>query len=103
MSDKIVVLDKDQFVDIIYNTVNRCLEERNFEASANASTEEDGYYTREDLRNLLHISYSSIDRRQSDGILKCKKVGRRNLYSKSEVHELLREGKLAKYLHNRKN
>lgn len=90
MEDKIVVLDKEQFAEIIYNTVNRCLEERNFVAMAHTSTEDEDYCTREELCKYLHVSPSTINRRQKDGVLKLVKSGRKNLYSKKEVNEALR-------------
>jgi hypothetical protein len=34
-------------------------------------------------------------------LLKSQKVGRKNLYSKAEVNQLMKSGKLAKYSHRK--
>ena len=89
--ENIVVLNEEQFEDIIYRTVSRCLNEKN--------PEDEGFYTRDELCDLLHIAYPTLWRIEQSGILKCQKVGRKNLYSKQEVNILIKSGKLAKYGH----
>ena len=44
-----------------------------------------------------HISPSTLWRMEEDGIIQKLKFGRRNLYSKAEVDNLIISGKLAKY------
>ena len=94
--ENIVVLNEEQFEDIIYRTVSRCLDEKNI-GNFGEKPEDEGFYTRDELCELLHIAYPTLWRIEQSGILKCQKVGRKNLYSKQEVNILIKSGKLAKY------
>ena len=76
--ENIIVLSGEQLEDVIYKTVSRCLEEKHI-----------GNY----VENLWRIEKS--------GLLKSQKVGRKNLYSKAEVNQLMKSGKLAKYSHRK--
>ena len=96
--ENIVVLNEEQFEDIIYRTVSRCLNENNI-GNFGEKPEDEGFYTRDELCDLLHIAYPTLWRIEQSGILKCQKVGRKNLYSKQEVNILIKSGKLAKYGH----
>ena len=89
--ENIVVLNEEQFEDIIYRTVSRCLNEKN-----------EGFYDRDEICDLLHIAYPTLWRIEKSGILKSQKVGRKNLYSKHDVNLLIKSGKLAKYNHRNK-
>ena len=99
--EQIVVLNEEQFEDIIYRTVSRCLNEKNFGSNVE-KPEDEGFYDRDEICNLLHIAYPTLWRIEQSGILKSQKVGRKNLYSKQEVNLLIKSGKLAKYNRNRK-
>ena len=99
--EQIVVLNEEQFEDIIYRTVCRCLNEKNI-GNLVEKPEDEGFYDRDEICNLLHIAYSTLWRIEQSGILKSQKVGRKNLYSKQEVNLLIKSGKLAKYNRNRK-
>ena len=74
--ENIVVLNEEQFEDIIYRTVSRCLNEKNVG--------------------------SNVEKPEDEGFLKSQKVGRKNLYSKHDVNLLIKSGKLAKYNHRNK-
>ena len=91
--ENIVVLNEEQFEDIIYRTVSRCLNEKNVG---------EGFYDRDEICDLLHIAYPTLWRIEKSGILKSQKVGRKNLYSKHDVNLLIKSGKLAKYNHRNK-
>lgn len=99
MDSNIIVLNEDQLEDVIYKTVNRCLDERSVNSLVNNQPEGDGFYNRDELCNLLHIAYPTLWRIEKAGILQSQKVGRKNLYSKQEVKQLIKSGKLAKYNH----
>ncbi len=94
--DNIVVLNEEQFEEILYRTVNRCLDEKNI-GNHVEKPEDEGFYDRDEICNLLHIAYPTLS-----GILKSQKVGRKNLYSKPDVNLLIKSGKLAKYNRYRK-
>lgn len=97
--ENIVVLNEEQFEDIIYRTVSRCLNEKNIGSNVE-KLEDKGFYNRNEICDLLHIAYPTLWRIEKSGLLKSQKIGRKNLYSKAEVNLLMKSGKLAKY--NRK-
>ena len=99
--ENIVVLNEEQFEDILYRTVSRCLDEKNI-GSHVEKPEDEGFYDRDEICNLLHIAYPTLWRIEKSGILKSQKVGRKNLYSKQDVNLLIKSGKLAKYNRYRK-
>ena len=99
--DNIVVLNEEQFEDIIYRTVSRCLNEKNF-GNHVEKPEDEGFYDRSEICKLLHIGNTTLWRLEQSGVLKNQKVGRKNLYPKQEVNLLIKSGQLAKYNRNRK-
>lgn len=94
--ENIIVLSGEQLEDVIYKTVSRCLEEKHI-GNYVEKPEEDGFYSRDEICSLLHIAYPTLWRIEKSGLLKSQKVGRKNLYSKAEVNQLMKSGKLAKY------
>ena len=99
MDNNIIVLYENQLEDVIYKTVSRCLDERIVSSLVNVQSDNDGFYNRDELCSLLHIAYPTLWRIEKAGILQSQKVGRKNLYSKQEVNQLIKSGKLAKYNH----
>lgn len=47
------------------------------------------YLTRKDVAEKLHCSYSTIHRMVNNGGLKCKKFGRKSLFSTTDVEAAL--------------
>ena len=88
MDNNIIVLNENQLEDVIYKTVSRCLDERIVNSLVNSQSDNDGFY-----------NYPTLWRIEKAGILQSQKVGRKNLYSKQEVNQLIKSGKLAKYNH----
>ncbi len=101
MDNNIIVLNENQLEDVIYKTVSRCLDERIVNSLMNGQSDNDGFYNRDELCSLLHIAYPTLWRIEKSGILKCQKVGRKNLYSKQEVNMLIKSGSFAKYGHRK--
>ena len=99
MDNSIIVLNENQLEDVIYKTVSRCLDERIVSSLVNGQSDNDGFYNRDELCSLLHIAYPTLWRIEKAGILQSQKVGRKNLYSKQEVNQLIKSGKLAKSNH----
>ena len=52
------------------------------------SHEEDEWLTREEVCERLHITYTTLWRKENEGLIKKHKMGRRNLYSRKEVEAL---------------
>ena len=97
MKNNVIVLNEEQFQDAIYRAVSRCLDERQVDMLSGSSKNEEGYYSRDELCSLLHIAYPTLWRIEKSGMLVSQKVGRRNLYPKQLVDQLVKSGKLAKY------
>lgn len=53
-------------------------------------TIEEEYYTRELACKHLHISTTKLWRMEKDGVIAVYKIGRRSLYSKKAVDELIK-------------
>ena len=94
------IINEQQLKEIVYDAVSKCLDEKITDSLLNNKEEVGGFYVRDEVCELLHISYSSLWRIEKSGILKSQKVGRKNLYPKAEANQLIKSGKLAKY--NRK-
>lgn len=99
MKNNIIVINEEQLAETVYAAVSRCLDERKIEECV-CKPDDEGYYDRDEICDLLHIAYPTLWRIEKSGIQKSQKVGRKNLYSKAEVNQLIKSGKLAKY--NRK-
>jgi hypothetical protein len=99
--EHIIVIKEEQLAEIIYAAVSRCLAEKNIGINA-VKPEDEGFYDRDEICDLLHIAYPTLWRIEKSGILKSQKVGRKNLYSKHDVNLLIKSGKLAKYNHRNK-
>jgi hypothetical protein len=52
------------------------------------SEEEGEWLTREEVCDMLHITYTTLWRKENEGVIKKHKMGRRNLYSKKEVMDI---------------
>lgn len=100
--ENLAVFNEQQLKEIVYDAVSKCLDEKITDSLLNNKDEDEGFYDRDEICELLHISYPSLWRIEKTGILKSQKVGRKNLYSKAEVNQLMKSGKLAKYNQNRK-
>lgn len=100
--ENLAVFNEQQLKEIVYDAVSKCLDEKITDSLLNNKDEDEGFYDRDEICELLHISYPSLWRIEKSGILKSQKVGRKNLYSKAEVNQLMKSGKLAKYNQNRK-
>ncbi len=96
--EHIIVIKEEQLAEIIYAAVSRCLAEKNIGINA-VKPEDEGFYDRDELCDLLHIAYPTLWRIEKAGLLKGVKVGRRKLYARQEVHMLIASGKLASYGH----
>ena len=52
--------------------------------------ESDEYYTRDQVCERLHITYTTLWRMQKEGTIIVHKLGGRNLYSKKEITSLVK-------------
>lgn len=55
------------------------------------------YYTRQEVKERLHVSYPTLNRFDKEGILKAHKIGGRVLYIPIEVEEAIKKNNSLKY------
>ena len=53
------------------------------------SSDEEEWITRDEVCDKLHITYTTLWRKEKEGIIKKRKIGRRNLYSKEKIMALI--------------
>lgn len=94
------IRNKKLLKEFVYKTVREYLNDKSIHSLESYNMENEEFYTRKSLCDFLHISYPTLWRIEKAGLLKSKKIGRKNLYSKAEVNQLVKSGRLAKY--NRK-
>lgn len=98
--NNLFVLDEELLEEMLYKSVRRCFEEMNI-GNLEKPIEEDnygqGFYDRDEMCEQLHISYPTLWRIEKAGLLKGLKVGRRKLYAKHDVAQLIESGKLENF------
>ena len=58
------------------------------QSPSNLSTGEDEWLSRDDVCRILHITFTTLWRKEKEGIIRRHKIGRRNLYSRNEIEAL---------------
>lgn len=79
-------VNKDDLRQVIAEAMN--------EKNISSDREDDGYYTTAEMCKLLHITRVTLWRLCKDGIIRGVKVGKKNLYQKKYINELIAAGKL---------
>jgi len=68
--ENVLIFHDDQLEELIYKTVNRCLDERCINESVSKSGD-GGFYDRDELCELLHIAYPTLWRIEKSGLHLC--------------------------------
>lgn len=89
--NELILITEEHLSDVIHNVVSQCLQEHYNNVNEVC---DDVYYNREELCNLLHITYPTLWRMEQNGKIKKIKNGRKNLYRKKDIDELLQYGHL---------
>ncbi len=90
---EIIQLSPDELEDIIEKAVTKALDNR--DPSSPERKEE--YLSRKETKNLLRISYPTLNKRSKEGKLQSYKIGGRVLYKQSEIEEAISPVKNQKY------
>lgn len=77
----------EQFSSLVRNTITDGLADSQKKASKKASA--NTYLTRQEVCELLHISFPTLHRWVNLNILSCYKIGRRSLFKAKEVEATL--------------
>lgn len=84
--DNIVIISKDELRQVVADAMRM--------NTTPITKENDGYYTTNDMCKLLHITRVTLWRLRKDGLITGVKVGKKNLYDKTYVNDLIAAGKL---------
>ena len=88
MQGNFIMLQKDDLKQVVAEMVEELVDKK---SQTNLTAEEsDEYYTRNQVCERLHITYTTLWRMQKEGTIIVHKLGGRNLYSKKEITSLLK-------------
>ena len=88
---------KQKLREVCYEVINQFVDVRIANNVKGQNPDAEGYLDSVELCDMLHISMTSLWRRENDGVLKCHHSGGKKLYSKQDVQKLVESGKLAKF------
>jgi len=89
MTSTLIMCDEEQLRKIVADTVRQVMNQAKAEAEA---TKEMATLTRDEVTELLNVTKPTLWRWEKAGYLIPKKVGKRVLYIRSEVEEMVRKG-----------
>jgi len=82
------MLQKDDLKQVVAEMVEELVGKK---SQTDLTTEEsDEYFTRDQVCERLHITYTTLWRMQKEGTIIVHKLGGRNLYSKKEITSLVK-------------
>ncbi len=84
----LTLFDRDELKEIITEVVRGCFDEKILPLLRSDDDEEE-YYTRDEICSLLHISYPTLWRMERGGIVHSYRVGRKKLYPKKEITNII--------------
>lgn len=90
MTGNFIMLQKDELKEVVSEIVKSMVGEV---LPQKKTVEQDEYLTRDEACARLHVTYTTLWRMTNKGVLHAHKLGRRVLYSKSEVDALIASGK----------
>lgn len=77
------MLQKEDLEEIVVGIVEKIVGKN--QQSVLSTEESDEYYTRDQVCERLHITYTTLWRLEKRGMIPVNKIGLRNLYSKNAV------------------
>lgn len=90
MANNFIMLQKEDLEEIVVGIVEKIVGKN--QQSVLSTEESDEYYTRDQVCERLHITYTTLWRLEKRGMIPVNKIGRRNLYSKNAVDKLIKSG-----------
>lgn len=88
MQGNFLMLQKDDLKQVVAELVEELIGK--MPQSDLSPEENDEYYTRDQVCEKLHITYTTLWRMQKEGTVLVHKLGGRNLYSKKEITSLVK-------------
>ena len=88
MQGNFIMLQKDDLKQVVAEMVEELVGKK---SQTDLSVEEsDEYFTRDQVCERRHITYTTLWRMQKEGTIIVHKLGGRNLYSKKEITSLVK-------------
>ena len=87
MTGNFIMLQKEDLKEVVAEMVQEVLGKGQFKEQPVAN--DNVYYNRDEACAHLHITPSTLWRMQKAGKIKVHKIGRRNLYSKLDIDNLI--------------
>ena len=87
MQANFIMLQTDDLKQVVSELVEELVGKK--AQSGLTQEESDEYYTRDQVCERLHITYTTLWRMQKEGTIVVHKLGGRNLYSKKEITSLV--------------
>ena len=88
MQGNFIMLQRDDLKQVVAEMVEELVGKK--PQTDLTKEESDEYYTRDQVCERLHITYTTLWRMQNERIIIVHKLGGRNLYSKKEISSLLK-------------
>ena len=88
MQANFIMLQTDDLKQVVSELVEELVGKK--AQSGLTQEESDEYYTRDQVCERLHITYTTLWRMQKEGTIVVHKLGGRNLYSKKEITSLVK-------------
>lgn len=93
MNANFVVMSRDDVKQLVFEA----LDEYFASAPKEKAEPKQEFYNSKELCDVAQISQTTLWRKEKEGVIVPSKVGRKKLYDKALVAELITSGKLAKY------
>lgn len=85
MQGNFIMVNSDDLRQIVAEMVEELSAQPSQGNMANGESE---WLSREDVCRILHITFTTLWRKEKEGLITRHKIGRRNLYSKKEIESL---------------
>lgn len=86
MKNNIVILNMDDLRQVVTEIVEEVCTKRVL--NEKKSIDESEWLTREEVCDMLHITYTTLWRKEKCGVIRKYKVGRKNLYNIKDVNAI---------------
>lgn len=96
MKKEMVLIEVSELERIVKSAV-RDEFTRTIDSNSLGTTQVEGYYNTNELAELLSVDRTTLWVWEKKGLLKAKRVGKKKLYSRKEINDLVESGKLGRY------
>lgn len=99
MKPKIEMFSQE-FKEIMKEVIKECMKMECPEQPTSQCKAESSFLTRKEVADLLRVSGQTVINYTNQGLLQCKKIGRRVLYEKQMVEQAIKEKRIYRFKRN---